>query len=215
MGDLQSHLFELEGKLEERVAKVESFTAVRETDQREGQRLSVRLSVERAQLANSMFEMRTNPSSCGSHVLELPPDRRQAKDRELKAIFDRVDPNVAGHISLPSLKRTMGKLLPAHKPPDQRGRRPKQVTRSLSSSSLITAEQRKTMSTHDQCMEAFKACDTDGSGTISKRELLTALKMVGLKDTKTAIDIFQGFDIDGDGELTFDEFFQIALKVLI
>ena len=63
------------------------------------------------------------------------------------------------------------------------------------------------------CVDAFKACDIDGSGTISKRELLVALKNMGLKDSKNALDLFQGFDINGDGELDFDEFAHIAKTV--
>ena len=64
-------------------------------------------------------------------------------------------------------------------------------------------------------MEAFSKVDTDGSGTISKRELMATLKLLGLKDTKTALDLFHGFDVNGDGELDFDEFEHIAKTVLI
>ena len=62
-------------------------------------------------------------------------------------------------------------------------------------------------------MAAFNECELDGSKTISKRELLVALKMAGLKDSKNALDLFQGFDGDGNGELDFDEFEHIAKTV--
>ena len=51
----------------------------------------------------------------------------------------------------------------------------------------------------------FDKFDADSSGTISKRELIKALKAAGLTDTKSALDLFKGFDVNDDGELTFDE----------
>ena len=65
-------------------------------------------------------------------------------------------------------------------------------------------------SQYDQYVEAFKAVDTDGSGTISKRELYVVLKKAGLTDTAQALELFQGFDQDADGSLDFEEFSKIA-----
>ena len=88
----------------------------------------------------------------------------------------------------------------------------KQVT-SASLPSLLTLEQKQTLSQYDQYLAAFKAVDTDNSGTISKRELLEVLKKAGLASGKQALEVFSGFDQDGDGKLDFEEFARIA-KIL-
>lgn len=60
----------------------------------------------------------------------------------------------------------------------------------------------------------FSALDTDGSGTISKRELYTVLEKAGLANGKQALEVFAGFDQDQNGQLDFDEFKKIA-KILM
>ena len=72
---------------------------------------------------------------------------------------------------------------------------------SKSMPSLLPSDQLKPESLHDKCMGAFENCDTNGSGTISKRELITVLRRLGLKDTKNALALFDGFDVDGNAEL--------------
>ena len=84
--------------------------------------MAVRLAVERAQLSNSMAAARSSMSSSSANVLELPRDRRNAQDKELRAILDRVDPQAEGHISLPSVKRTLKKLLPPPTEDDRKQR---------------------------------------------------------------------------------------------
>ena len=84
---------------------------------------------------------------------------------------------------------------------------------SSSLPSLLTLEQRQTLSQYDQYVAAFKAVDIDNSGTISKRELYTVLKTAGLTDSKQALELFDGFDRDSDGKLDLDEFMKIA-KIL-
>ena len=53
--------------------------------------------------------------------------------------------------------------------------------------------------------DLFARWDVDGSGTISKRELYEVLKKAGLANGKQALEVFQGFDEDGDGSLEVDE----------
>lgn len=67
----------------------------------------------------------------------------------------------------------------------------------------------------------FDMYDTDKSGTLSRDEIIHALKailkMKGFEDTEhlatiQAEDIFRRMDSDGDGVITKQEFFSVALK---
>lgn len=209
MGDLQAQLSALEGQLDARQDRLEDFTGQRDRSIVEGQHLSVASSLERASLTNSMSKMRSNLTNTATLYLEVPTDRRQVQNRELKALLDRVDPDGDGHISLASMRKTLTKLLP---PPPANEARPKKLT-SASLPSLLTLEQRQTLSQYDQYVAAFKAVDQDNSGTISKRELYDVLRKAGLTDSKQALELFDGFDRDSDGSLDFEEFLTIA-KVL-
>ena len=115
LNELQDHLSDLEGRLDNRKAKLMQFAHEKQMDQDEGQRLAVRLSTERAMLGNSMAMMRSDLGNTrpNSIVVEMKSDRRaNLKDPELKNIFERVDPKAEGHISLPVVKKTLVKLLP-------------------------------------------------------------------------------------------------------
>ena len=215
MNDLVEHIVNLDSKIEERMSKVDRFSYERTLDTQEAQRLAVRLACEKSQLENAMGKMRSQLSSTSSVVLELPVDRRHTTDPKLKELFDGVDPKAEGRISLPSVKRTIEKKLPPPKNPYERrvDNRPRMVT-SSSAPTLFSRKQQNAMSKYEQCVAAFKKADIDGSGTISKRELIAVLKIVGLKDMKNALDLFHGFDENGDGELDFDEFTYIAKTVL-
>ena len=46
-------------------------------------------------------------------------------------------------------------------------------------------------------------------------ELLTALKLVGIRDNKSAMEMFAGFDTDGSGDLEFHEFEEIAKRLFV
>ena len=115
----------------------------------------------------------------------------------------------------PSLTKVLTKTMPAPAPRRARKERVKSLSASSSVPSFITREQKKTMSLHDQCVEVFKAVDENSSGSISRRELIRALKLVGLKDSKNALELFQGFDMNSDGELSVEEFEDIAKKLLV
>merc|ERR1719478_1127138 len=104
------------------------------------------------------------------------------------------------------MRKTLTKLLPPEPEAKKHAARP---AASKSLPSLLTQEQRN-MSQYEQYMAAFKAVDSDGSGTISKRELYAVLKTAGLANGKQALEVFSGFDEDGDGNLDFDEFAKIA-----
>lgn len=208
MGELQAQLHALEGQLDARHEKVEAFTTTRDLIIEEGQRISVQSALERAQLANSMGNMRSNLSNNATLFIHVPRERRNVENRELKALLDRVDPDGDGHISLSSMRRTLTRLLPRA---EEHGNRSKRLT-SASLPSLLTLEQKK-MSQYDQYVAAFEAVDTDGSGTISKRELYSVLRKAGLAGAKQSLEVFEGFDADSDGQLDLDEFTKIA-KIL-
>lgn len=58
-----------------------------------------------------------------------------------------------------------------------------------------------------ECMEAFKLFDKDGNGSISRSELTTVMKSLGLDPTDDNIeDLMNEVDIDGNHEIEFDEF---------
>jgi len=210
MGDLQAQLYALEGQLDARQDKVDTFTRKRDVYIEEGQRLSVASSLERSTLANSMSKMRSNLGQTTTQYIEMPQGRRgNVESSELQALLRRIDPDQDGHIPLATMRKTLTKLLP---PPPEHQRRSARIT-SSSLPSLLTLEQQQNMDRYQQFVTAFKAVDTDNSGTISKRELYAVLAKAGLTNGKQALEVFSGFDEDGDGSLDFEEFQKIA-KIL-
>mmetsp|Transcript_27558 Transcript_27558/g.70195 ORF Transcript_27558/g.70195 Transcript_27558/m.70195 type:complete len:516 (+) Transcript_27558:87-1634(+) len=211
MGDLQSQLSTLEGQLETRTAKVEDFVGHRRSQMVEAQQLAVSGALERAAMANSMAKMRENLQCNHSLGLNIPPERRAVQNPELKALLRRLDPDDQGEIPLAKMRSTLTKLLPPedesalHKGPKKHG------TQSMPSltSSLETLH----MSRYEKAVAAFKACDIDGSGTISKRELYNVLRKAGLSNGKQALEVFAGADSDQSGSLDFEEFERIAKAI--
>ncbi|XP_049909235.1 calcium-binding protein 7 isoform X2 [Epinephelus moara] len=59
----------------------------------------------------------------------------------------------------------------------------------------------------EEIREAFKVFDRDGNGFISKQELGMAMRSLGYMPNEVELEvIIQRLDIDGDGQVGFDEF---------
>jgi len=207
MGDLQSQLSTLEGQLMNRTEKVITFSGHREAQMNEAQRLAVAGALERANMANSMAKMRQNLTTAKLE-LEIPKDRRDVHNPELKALLQRLDPGEEGHVTLANMRKTLTKLLP---PPDT-GHHAKRIT-TQSMPSLSASLENLHMSRYERTLAAFKEIDADGSGKISKRELYKVLAKAGLSNGKQALEVFEGADADKDGQMDFEEFSTIAKAI--
>lgn len=210
LGSLQAELAEREDANAARMAKVDRLQLEREQEIEYCRLATRRLAADRANLSNSIVRLRTATnmaSSDPSLAIDMPKERRRAvQDIGLSTLFDRVDPYSEGRIALPLVKKRLGKMLQQPQPTAKRAiggiASPYAAVKpSKSMPSLLPSDKGKPASLHDKCVEAFKSCDTDGSGTISKRELITVLRSMGLKDTKNALQLFDGFDADGNAEL--------------
>ena len=77
-----------------------------------------------------------------------------------------------------------------------------------------TLEKKKYMR-EDRLWSAFRVFDVDGNGTISKAELHKILNGGVLGDMdmgKNIDDLIRECDLDGDGEISFEEFFKMMSK---
>lgn len=77
---------------------------------------------------------------------------------------------------------------------------------------LVAASNWQNLASKERLKAAFKAYDQDGNGRISPQELVNALKSSGI-EKKIIKDMIEAADTNGDGEMDFDEFEHIMLKV--
>ena len=59
--------------------------------------------------------------------------------------------------------------------------------------------------------DLFRAIDDDGTGTLDRREFVTALQVLGLKGPQL-MTLFDAFDVDGSGEIEWSEMSRIIKK---
>ena len=65
----------------------------------------------------------------------------------------------------------------------------------------------------DFCRVIFEIIDKDHSEYLDKKELQNLFKKIGTKVSKeTAKALFSEYDLNGDGQVSFDEFIQVYLK---
>lgn len=65
----------------------------------------------------------------------------------------------------------------------------------------------------DEMLEAFQIFDTDGNGNISADELRQIMANLGEKLTEEEVEaMVKEADIDGDGEINYDEFVRMMFK---
>lgn len=61
--------------------------------------------------------------------------------------------------------------------------------------------------------EAFSLFDKDGDGTITTKELGTVMRSLGQNPTESELqDMINEVDIDGNGQIDFEEFLQMMAK---
>ena len=76
------------------------------------------------------------------------------------------------------------------------------------------AEARPREAREARLRRAFDSIDLDGSGTVGKRELYTALRAVGVSGaTSEMLALYQSVDGDGSGQLSFAEFRALARRL--
>ena len=74
----------------------------------------------------------------------------------------------------------------------------------------LMARRMKDDDTKEELLEAFKVFDRDGSGTISSEELRHVMTNLGEKLTEKEVDeMLKEADVNGDGEIDFDEFLKM------
>ncbi|MCQ2819858.1 MAG: protein kinase [archaeon] len=71
---------------------------------------------------------------------------------------------------------------------------------------------KKTYLTAERLNEAFKMLDLDGSGKISKEEIKKALKLDNI-DEATLDKYIKDYDLNGDGEIDYNEFLNLMGKI--
>lgn len=66
----------------------------------------------------------------------------------------------------------------------------------------------------DSMRVTFESMDTDGDGTITKEEFVSALKEMGESTSDSTIDkMWQEVDLDGSGGVEFEEFVKLTAQV--
>merc|ERR1712146_560487 len=78
---------------------------------------------------------------------------------------------------------------------------------------LATVNHKKLLS-QERMTQVFKMFDKDGSGTIDRQEIREFFSMQGDNDEAFVKELIDEVDKNGDGEISFDEFKDMMLKII-
>lgn len=160
-----------------------------------------------------------NTNKLKKAVLTYIASRLKDQDvQNLKDIFNTLDKNKDGTLTLDEMKEGIEKLKNENIEMDIEG-----IFKSIDTDHsgkidytefLAASMDKKTYLREERLSEAFQMLDRDSSGKISKDEIKKALKLDDVDD-KTLAKYIQEYDLDGDGEIDYNEFLNMMGKVAI
>jgi calcium-dependent protein kinase len=133
--------------------------------------------------------------------------------KKLKEIFNTLDQNKDGTLTLEEVKAGIGKIENA-KDLDFEG-----IFKSIDTDQsgainytefLAATMDQKTYLKEERLYEAFRAFDKDGSGKISTEEVKSVMKG---EDVKKIEDMIKLYDTNNDGEIDYMEFISMMAKL--
>merc|ERR1719277_1641136 len=142
---------------------------------------------------------------------------QQLKDEhlsQLKAVWTMMDNNKDGTLTIDELRLGMDKIGATF--PDM-----EKILRAIDTDGsgkvdytefIAATLDHKEYTSKSVLWQAFRVFDKDGDGCITKRELTQVLQMDDLKDSKKLDEIIDEVDLDGDGNISFDEFSKMMLS---
>ena len=131
----------------------------------------------------------------------------------LKEIFNSLDVNKDGTLTLEEIKSGIGKL-------KDKSLDVQELFKSIDTDKsgvinytefLASTIENKVYLKEDKMFEAFRAFDKDGSGKISKQEIKQILR-IQVEDESLIDDMIKKFDTDNDGEIDYNEFLKMMEK---
>jgi calcium-dependent protein kinase len=157
-----------------------------------------------------------NQTKLKKAVLIFIASRLNEKDiKNLKEIFDTLDKNKDGTLTLEEIKAGIGKLT------DDKDVDVEELFKSIDTDGsgainytefLASTMDQNTYLKEEKLYEAFRAFDKDGSGKISTDEVRSVMKG---EDVKKIEEMIKKYDQNGDGEIDYAEFMSMMSKLEI